>query len=85
MTLQSLRKAVSVVQQDSFLFTTTIENNIVYGDPWAQDRRIERTAESAQLHNYVIGPPAAVPHRGRRAWRVAVGAASDSGCRSPAA
>jgi ATP-binding cassette subfamily B protein len=56
-TLQSLRKAVSVVQQDSFLFTTTIENNIVYGDPWAQDRRIERTAESAQLHNYIMGLP----------------------------
>lgn len=56
-TLQSLRKAVSVVQQDSFLFTTTIENNIVYGDPWAHDRRIERTADSAQLHNYVIGLP----------------------------
>ena len=36
MTLQSLRKAVGVVQQDAFLFTTTIENNIAYGDPWAQ-------------------------------------------------
>ena len=35
-TLQSLRKAVGVVQQDAFLFTTSIENNIAYGDPWAQ-------------------------------------------------
>ncbi|MFW8646073.1 ATP-binding cassette domain-containing protein [Rhizobium beringeri] len=35
-TLQSLRRAVAVVQQDSFLFTTTIENNIAYGDPWAK-------------------------------------------------
>ena len=34
-TLQSLRQAVAVVQQDAFLFTTTIENNIAYGDPWA--------------------------------------------------
>ncbi|WP_319519080.1 ABC transporter ATP-binding protein [uncultured Martelella sp.] len=56
-TLESLRSAVGVVQQDSFLFTTTIENNIAYGDPWASDQRIERAAESAQLHNYVLGLP----------------------------
>jgi ATP-binding cassette subfamily B protein len=55
--LKSLRQAVAVVQQDSFLFTTTIENNIVYGDPWAKERRIERAADSAQLHNYITGLP----------------------------
>ena len=58
-TLASLRRAVSVVQQDSFLFTTTIENNIAYADPWAKEQRIERAAESAQLHNYVLGLPSA--------------------------
>ena len=57
-TLDSLRSNVAVVQQDSFLFTTTIENNIAYGNPWAKERRIERAAESAQLHNYVAGLPA---------------------------
>ncbi|MDG4882572.1 ABC transporter ATP-binding protein [Mesorhizobium sp. WSM4884] len=57
-TLQSLRKAVGVVQQDAFLFTTSIENNIAYGNPWARETRIERAAESAQLHNYIIGLPA---------------------------
>ena len=56
-TLDSLRQKVAVVQQDSFLFTTTIENNIAYGNPWAAERRIERAAESAQLHNYVAGLP----------------------------
>lgn len=56
-TLQSLRRAVAIVQQDSFLFTTTIENNIAYGDPWAKETKIERAAESAQLHNYIIGLP----------------------------
>jgi ATP-binding cassette subfamily B protein len=56
-TLQSLRRAVAVVQQDSFLFTTSIENNIAYGDPWAKEPRIERASESAQLHNYVLGLP----------------------------
>ncbi|MBJ7579110.1 ABC transporter ATP-binding protein [Devosia sp. MC532] len=57
-TLESLRRSVAVVQQDSFLFTTTIENNIAYGDPWAKERKIERAAESAQLHNYIAGLPA---------------------------
>jgi ATP-binding cassette subfamily B multidrug efflux pump len=57
-TLDSLRRQVAVVQQDSFLFTTTIENNIAYGNPWATERRIERAADSAQLHNYVVGLPA---------------------------
>lgn len=56
--LQSLRRAVVVVQQDSFLFTTTIENNIAYGDPWAREIQIARASESAQLHNYVLGLPA---------------------------
>jgi len=56
-TLQSLRRAVAIVQQDSFLFTTSIENNIVYGDPWAKERRIGRASEYAQLHNYVMGLP----------------------------
>jgi ATP-binding cassette subfamily B protein len=56
-TLQSLRRAVGVVQQDSFLFTTSIENNIVYGDPWAKEARIERASESAQLHNYIMNLP----------------------------
>ncbi len=56
-TLDSLRSAVGVVQQDSFLFTTTIENNIVYGDPWAKETRIERASEYAQLHNYVLSLP----------------------------
>ena len=56
-TLESLRRAVAVVQQDAFLFTTTIENNIAYGDPWAKEARIERASESAQLHNYVLDLP----------------------------
>ena len=57
-TLASLRRATAVVQQDSFLFTTNIENNIAYGDPWAKEARIARSAEFAQLHNYIIGLPA---------------------------
>ena len=47
--LRSLRRAVGVVQQDAFLFTTSIENNIVYGDPWAKEQRIERAARESGI------------------------------------
>ena len=57
-TLQSLRQAVAVVAQDGFLFTTTLENNIAYADPWASEKRIERSSASAQLHDYILGLPA---------------------------
>ncbi len=56
-TLESLRQAVAVVQQDGFLFTTTLENNIAYADPWASEPRIERASGTAQLHGYVLGLP----------------------------
>jgi ATP-binding cassette subfamily B protein len=56
-TLQTLRQAVAVVQQDGFLFTTTLENNIAYADPWASEPAIERASGSAQLHRYVLGLP----------------------------
>ena len=41
------------------MFTTTMENNIAYGDPWAEGARIERAAATAQLHNYIQGLPEA--------------------------
>ena len=73
-----------MVQQDAFLFTTTIENNIAYGDPWANEQRIERASESAQLHNYILGlPQATAPSSASAASRCR--AASASACRSPAA
>jgi ATP-binding cassette, subfamily B, multidrug efflux pump len=56
-TLASVREAVAVVQQDSFLFTTTIENNIAYAAPFAEERSIHRVSDSAQLHDYVLGLP----------------------------
>ena len=55
--LSSLRQAVAVVQQDSFLFTTSLENNIAYAQPFTDDSRIRGVSESAQLHDYVMGLP----------------------------
>lgn len=56
-TLESLRGAIGVVQQNSFLFTASIDNNVAYGDPWASDERIARANRTAQLHDYVSRLP----------------------------
>jgi ATP-binding cassette subfamily B protein len=56
--LASLRRYVSVIQQDAFLFTSAIETNVAYGDPWADRSAIRRATEAAQLHNYVDHLPA---------------------------
>ncbi|MFW6232350.1 MAG: ABC transporter ATP-binding protein, partial [Spirochaetota bacterium] len=56
-TLKSLRSQVTVIQQDIFLFTAGIENNVAYGDPWADRDRIINATNTAQLHSYVRGLP----------------------------
>ncbi|MBM3504539.1 MAG: ABC transporter ATP-binding protein [Alphaproteobacteria bacterium] len=53
LTLDSLRRAVRVVQQDSFLFTSSLENNIAYGDPWADEDAIHRAAATSQIEGFV--------------------------------
>ncbi len=55
--LLSLRQAVGVVEQDTFLFTTTIDNNVAYGNPWVEHRRIEDATENAQMRDYVTRLP----------------------------
>ena len=56
-TLASLRRAVSIVQQEPFLFTASLDHNVAYGDPWAGRASIEHSAAAAQLHNYVTALP----------------------------
>tara|TARA_Y100001934_G_scaffold260399_1_gene332605 strand:+ start:127 stop:1992 length:1866 start_codon:yes stop_codon:yes gene_type:complete len=52
-TLESLRHAVSIVQQQPDLFTASVDHNVAYGDPWAGRSSIERSSATAQLHNYI--------------------------------
>ena len=56
-TLESLRNAVGVIQQDSFVFTAALEKNVAYGDPWAERERIAHATASAQLDTYVRSLP----------------------------
>lgn len=53
-TLESLRKNIGVVQQDVFLFTGTIKDNILYGDVNASQERIESAAKDANIHDFVM-------------------------------
>ena len=54
-TLTSLRRAVSVVAQDVFLFTTTLENNIAYAEPLTGDSAILLASSDAQIHDHIAG------------------------------
>ncbi len=56
-TLASLRGAVSIVQQEPFLFTASLNHNVAYGSPWAERPDIEHSAQTAQLHNYIRALP----------------------------
>jgi ATP-binding cassette subfamily B protein len=51
--LQSLRRTISVVQQDAYLFTSAVDTNVAYGDPWADRSAIRQATETAQLHQYI--------------------------------
>ncbi|CAO1602675.1 Iron-sulfur clusters transporter atm1, mitochondrial [Xanthoria calcicola] len=57
-TLQSLRKAIGVVPQDTPLFNNTIEHNIRYGNLEASAEDVERAAKRARIHEIVEGLPA---------------------------
>ncbi|WP_413174582.1 ABC transporter ATP-binding protein [Anabaena azotica] len=47
--LNDLRGAIAYVPQDSFLFSTTIQNNIRYGDPIREQEDVETVARLAQI------------------------------------
>jgi ATP-binding cassette subfamily B multidrug efflux pump len=62
-TLPSLREYVGLVQQEAFLFDSSIGHNLAYADPWAAETRIVSAAKTAQLHEHIAGLPAAYETR----------------------
>ncbi|MCU1394986.1 MAG: Xenobiotic-transporting ATPase Phosphate-transporting ATPase [Ilumatobacteraceae bacterium] len=54
LTLQSLRSAVNVVFEESFLFSLSIRDNIAFGRPDASDAEIEAAARMAQAHEFIL-------------------------------
>ncbi|MFD4542361.1 ABC transporter ATP-binding protein [Streptomyces bauhiniae] len=53
LTLDSLRAAIGLVPEDSFLFSTTVRENIAYGRPDATQDEIEAAARAAQADRFV--------------------------------
>ena len=55
--LVDLRRAIAYVPQDSFLFSTTIKNNIRYGEPLSETTEIAHAAKQAQIHPEISNFP----------------------------
>ncbi len=56
-TLESLRRTVGIVQQDVFLFSASIRENIAYGALNATPERVEQAARLARLHDFIMRLP----------------------------
>lgn len=54
LSLTSLRKNIGIVQQDVFLFTGSIKENIAYGNLEASDEEIIEAAKKANIHEDII-------------------------------
>lgn len=57
LTLKSLRSQIGVVQQDVYLFSGSIRDNIAYGKPDATEEEIIEAAKCANIHNFIMELP----------------------------
>lgn len=55
--LDDLRSEVAIVFQESFLFSATIAENILVGDPQADERRVRSAARLARAHDFICAMP----------------------------
>lgn len=56
-TLQSLREQIGIVQQEVFIFASTILDNIRYGKPDATYEEVIEAAKLADIHNFIMSLP----------------------------
>jgi|FLYL01.1.fsa_nt_gi ATP-binding cassette subfamily B protein len=56
-TLASLRRTIGTVQQDVFLFSATIRDNIAYGAVDASEEEIVAAAKAAHIHDFIVSLP----------------------------
>jgi len=57
LTQESLRQHFGVVTQDTFLFHTTVRENLLYARPGATDEEMFSAARSANIHDFIAGLP----------------------------
>ncbi|MDH3210006.1 MAG: ABC transporter ATP-binding protein/permease, partial [Burkholderiaceae bacterium] len=55
---ESLRREIGIVLQDNILFGVSVRENIAYGQPQASSEAIERAAQLAGAHEFIVGLPA---------------------------
>lgn len=55
--LAALRRSIGIVMQESFLFSTTIRENIAFGAPGATQEQVERAARIARAHDFIMEMP----------------------------
>lgn len=53
-TMESLRRNIGIVQQDVYLFNSSIKENILYGRLDATDEEVYEAAKRANIHDYVM-------------------------------
>ncbi len=56
-TLASLRNQIGTVQQDVFLFSATVRDNISYGAVNASQEDVERVAKATRIHDFIMSMP----------------------------
>lgn len=56
-TLESLRRDIGIVTQETYLFHDTIANNLRYARPDASDSAIQAAARSANIHDFIASLP----------------------------
>ncbi len=57
LTQESLRKNIGIVQQNVFLFDTSIRENIIYGNPNANDEEVIEAARKANILDFIENLP----------------------------
>ena len=55
--IKSLRENIGLVQQDIFLFTGSIKENILYGKPNSEDAEVVKAAKNANIHDFIMSLP----------------------------
>lgn len=55
--LESLRRNITLVHQDVYLFPDTIRNNIAFAKPDATEEEVVRAAQLAHIHDFIAGLP----------------------------
>ncbi len=55
--IKSLRSQVGIVAQDTFLFSISIKDNLLYGNVKASKEEMEEATKTANIHDFIVGLP----------------------------